>query len=143
MTPLRRTEQRLQHAAGLPAILDAAYDAFEDMLAAIRAHEDSAGGLFAAFMMAAASTADGRDAVGFAASLPPVTARTGPRRRRGGQAGESAGHVADAAASLSGLLAARLAEAGKSSPDPGDRAACADAIRCAETIHGLLGGSGP
>ena len=78
MTPLRRTEQRLRHAAGLPAILDAAYDAFEDMLLAVRAHEDPAGGLFAAFMMAAASTADGRDALGFAASLPPCHSQDRP-----------------------------------------------------------------
>ena len=85
MTPLRRTQQRLQHAAGLPAILDAAYDAFEDMLPAIRAHEDPAGGLFAAFMMAAASAADGRDAIGFAPSLPPGHSQDRPAADAGGQ----------------------------------------------------------
>jgi hypothetical protein len=66
MTTVPRTQQRLQHAAGLPTILDAAYDAFEDTLLAIRAHEDPASGLFTAFIMAAASAADSRDAVGFA-----------------------------------------------------------------------------
>ena len=30
---------RLEHATGLPAILDAAYDAFEDMLPAIEAQQ--------------------------------------------------------------------------------------------------------
>jgi hypothetical protein len=37
MTSITRTRQRLQHAAGLAAILDAAYDAFEDILRPARA----------------------------------------------------------------------------------------------------------
>jgi hypothetical protein len=142
MTPTPRTQQRLRDAAGLPAILDTAYDAFEDMLLAVRAHEDPAGGLFAAFMMAAAAAADGRDALGFAPSLPPCHSQDRPAGDDPARAGESAEASAAAAASLSRLLMARLAEARTSSSDPGDRAACADAIRCAETIHALLGGSG-
>jgi hypothetical protein len=143
MTPIASIQQRLQHAAGLPAILDAAYDAFEDMLQAIRAHEDPASGLFAAFMMAAASAADGRDAVGFAPSLPPYHGRDTPAAEDGAQAGESPERAADAVVSLSRLLSARLAEAWTSSSDPGDRAGCADAVRCAQSIHDLLRGSGP
>ena len=143
MTPIPRTQQRLRHTAGLPAILAAAYDAFEDMLLAVRAHEDPAGGLFAAFMMAAAAAADGRDAVGFAPSLPPCHSQDGPAGDDAAHAGESAENSAAAAASLSRLLMARLAEARRSSSDPADQAACADAIRCAKTIHDLLGRSGP
>jgi hypothetical protein len=143
MTPIPRTQQRLHRAAGLPAILDAAYEAFEDVLLAIRAHEDPASGLFAAFMMAAASAADGRDAVGFAPSLPPYHGTDWPERDGRARAEESAESTADAVVRLSHLLMARLAEAWKSSSDPDDRAACADAICCAETIHHLLGRSGP
>ncbi len=132
MTPtVPRAQQRLQHAAGLPAIFDAAYGAFEDMLSAIRAHQDPASGLFAAFTMAAASAADGRDAVGFAPSLPPPHGKDGPAGDESERAGQSAESAADAVAGLSRLLMTRLAEARKLSPDPGDRAACADAIRCA------------
>ena len=142
MTSIPRAQQRLQHAAGLAAILDAAYDAFENMLQAIRAHEDPASGLFAAFMMAAASAADGRDAILFAPSLPPGEGST-PTADDEGPAAKSAQNIADAAAGLSRLLAARLTEARTTAADPDDRAACADAVCCAESIHGLLGGSGP
>ena len=143
MTSIPRTQQRLQDAAGLAAILDAAYDAFEDMLQAIRAHEDPASGAFAAFIMAGASAADGRDAILFAPSLPPGQGNSTPAGDDEGPAGESAASIADAAAGLCRLLAARLTEAWETAADPGDRAACADAVCCAESIHGLLGGSGP
>jgi hypothetical protein len=142
MTCIPATLQRLQHAAGLAAILDAAYDAFEDMLQAIRSHEDQASGLFAAFLMAAASAADGRDAILFAPSLPPGQGST-PAAGDQGLAGESAASIADAAAGLSRVLAARLTEAWQTAADPGDRAACADAVCCAQSIHDLLGRSRP
>ena len=71
MTSLHRARARLEHAVGLTAVMDAAYDAFENLLAVIREHEDPANGLFAAFMFAAASAANGRDAILFAPSLPP------------------------------------------------------------------------
>src|ERR1035441_7044629 len=70
MTFLISARDRLERAAGLAAVLDAAYDAFESMRLAFRVHEDPASGLFGAFVMAAASAADGRDAVAFAPSLP-------------------------------------------------------------------------
>jgi hypothetical protein len=132
--------ERLQHATALPAVLDAAYGAFEQMLVAIRAHETPASGLFAAFVMSAASAADGRDAVAFAPSLP----RPGTQPPGGGEpAEENAEAVAESVAALSRLLAVRLAQAGASAPDPGDRAACADAAWCAESIYGLLHRGGP
>ena len=142
MTSIPRALQRLQDAAGLAAILDAAYDAFEDMLQAIRSHEDPASGLFAAFLMAAASAADGRDAILFAPSLPPAQGNSTPAGDQG-PAGESAASIAGAAAGLSRVLAARLTEARETAADPGDRAACADALCCAQSIAGLLAGSGP
>jgi hypothetical protein len=141
MTSIPGTLQRLQHAAGLAAVLDAAYDAFEDMLQAIRACEDPASGLFAAFMMAAASAADGRDAILFAPSLPPGRSSSTPAAGDEGSAGESASSMAGAAAGLSRVLAARLTEAWETAADPGDRAACADAVCCTQSIAGLLGGS--
>jgi hypothetical protein len=143
VTSIPRTLQRLQRAAGLAAILDAAYDAFEDVLQATRACEDPASGLFAAFVMAAASAADGRDAILFAPSLFPGQGNSTPAAGDQGSAGEDSASVAGAAAGLSRVLAARLTEACETASDPGDRAACADAICCAQSIHDLLGGSGP
>ena len=93
-------------------------------------------------MMAAASAADGRDAILFAPSLPPGEGGT-PTADDERPARDSAENIAAAAAGLSRLLAARLTEARKAAADPNDRAACADAVCCAETIRDLLGGSGP
>lgn len=142
MTCLRNASQRLDHAAGLAAIMDAAYDGFEDMLAVLRAYEDQAGSLFAAFMLAAAAAA-GRDAILFAPSLPPGQGRTQLASALAADPEASAGHAADAAAELGQLLAERLAGAGQAAADPADRAACADAARCAQEICGLLRRGGP
>lgn len=143
MSSILRTTQRLQHSAGLADVLDVAYDAFEDMLLAIRGREDPASGLFAAFMMAAASAADGRDAVAFAPSLPACRGTDAAAAEDEAQPGESAESITDAVAGLSRLLVTRLAQARESASDPDDRAACADAACCAENIYGLLHRSGP
>jgi hypothetical protein len=143
MSPVCGTWERLERATALTAVLDAAYDAFEQMLLAIRAHENPASGLFAAFVMTAASAADGRDAVAFAPSLPPRPDTQPPAGCNGERTGESAEAVAECVAALSRLLAVRLAQARASAPDPGDRAACADAAWCAEYIYSLLHRGGP
>ena len=57
-------------AANLPALLGAAYRAFEWALQALRGAEDQAGALLPAFVLAAAAAADGRDAVAAAGSFP-------------------------------------------------------------------------
>src|SRR5262245_56838255 len=62
---------RVEQADSLAALLDAAHDAFEDMLSVIRVHEDPEDGMFIPLVMVAASVADGRDAIAFAPSLPP------------------------------------------------------------------------
>jgi hypothetical protein len=94
-------------------------------------------------MMAGTSAADGRDAILFAPSLPPGQGSSTPVADDEWPPGESAASIADAAAGLCRLLTARLTEAWETAADPDDRAACADAVCCAESIHGLLGGSGP
>src|SRR5215831_15707812 len=70
MTRIAMARNRVEQADGLAAMLDSAHDAFEDMLSVIRAHEDPADGMFVPLVMAAASAADGRDAIVFAPSLP-------------------------------------------------------------------------
>jgi hypothetical protein len=69
-------EARLRKAADLGAVLAVAYEAFEGMLSLLRQHQDRTGELFAVFVMAAASAADGRDAVAAAPSLPRCRKRT-------------------------------------------------------------------
>src|SRR5450755_34651 len=79
MNDIAAVRAQLEQASDLPGILDAAYDAFEGMLPVIHGQEDRAGGGFAAFVMSAASAANGRDAVASAPSLPPAApSRTPP-----------------------------------------------------------------
>jgi len=89
--------------------------------------------------MAAASAADGRDAVLFAPSLPPH------RLQMAGieESYNTVEAVADAVADLSELLAARLEDAARIAPDPGDQAACLAAAQWAHDIHSLLTGDAP
>src|SRR6202043_3720301 len=72
MDPIEAARARLEQVAGLPAVLDAAYEAFEEMLRAIEDQQDPDGGAFAAFVMSGAAAANGRDALAAAPSLPPA-----------------------------------------------------------------------
>jgi len=127
-------------------VLDAAYEAFEAMLSAIHRVQDPASGLFAAFVMAAASAANGRNAVAPAPSLPrrPLLAvPAGQRPRPGQRPGERPERLAEVVAGLSHLVAGRLAQAAACAPDSGDRAACTHAARSARDICVLLGTGRP
>jgi hypothetical protein len=132
---------RLEQAAGLAAVLDAAYDAFESMRLAFRVHEDPASGLFGAFVMAAAAAADGRDAAAFAPSLPSRGRHGAAGNGEGSPAGDRAERITADAVSLSRLLVACLTRAAGSASDAGDRGACEQAARCAGEICDLLGGA--
>src|ERR1022692_1886990 len=129
MTSMTGVRQRLARASCLPELLDAAYDAFEQMLTVIRQHDDPASGLFVPMVMAAASAANGRDAVGWAPSLPR---RSLHPEQAGGNASRPQTAL-DAAAGVAGvceILAGRLAGAARQAADPRDRDACLDAARC-------------
>ena len=143
MTFLISARDRLEQAAGPAAVLDAAYDAFEGMRLAFRVHEDPASGLFAAFVMAAASAADGRDAVAFAPSMPPRRRHGAAETGQGPPGEDSSERFAGEAAGLSQVLEACLARAAGPASNPGDRSACEQAARCACEIYDLLGGAGP
>ena len=141
MDQIESARARLEHAAGLPAVLDAAYDAFEQMLPVIVDQQDRGGGAFAAFVMSGAAAANGRNAVAAAPSLPSAgpgdlaAAATRPARDLTTEA------AATILAGLGQLLSRRLAAAGELSADAGDRVACAEAFRHAASICLLLGGT--
>jgi hypothetical protein len=130
-------QQRLQEADGLAAVLDAAYAAFEGMVSVIHPVQDPASGLFAAFVMAAASAADGRNALALAPSLPGHPLLTVPAGQQP-WSGEPPERVAEVVAGLSHLVAERLTQAAASAPDTGDEAACRNAAQSARDICGLL-----
>ena len=128
MTRIDGAQQRLQQASDLAAILDAAYEAFDGMLSVIHLVQDPASGLFAAFVMAAASAANGRTALALAPSLPghPLTAVPSEQRP---SPGEPPQQVAEVVAGLIQLVAGHLARR--------------HAARSARDICGLLASSRP
>jgi hypothetical protein len=136
MRSLTTAADRFRAAHGLPATLDAAYDAFEQILTVIAAHEETAStGLAITFLFAATQAANGRDAMLFAPSLPPVAlhapAPAGEQRPLG------AHNIQATIAGLAGLLATGLGHTATAT-DGADRAACHDAAACATRIHYLL-----
>jgi hypothetical protein len=137
MDTITAARTRVEHATGLPAILDAAYDAFEAMLLAIEAQQDPDSAAFTAFVMSGAFAANSRDAIAAAPSLPAATQHVVTT------AGTSvtAQQAATALAGLSRLLVSRLNAAANLSADVGDRAACASAARDAAAICSLLEGA--
>jgi hypothetical protein len=141
MDRIAAVRARLEQANDLPGILDAAYAAFEGMLPVIHGQEDRAGGGFAAFVMSAASAANGRDAVAAAPSLVPAAPPGIPFTAGDLAAGASEEEAAAALALLSRLLARRLTDAAAWAPQAADRAACAVAARHACAIWSLLAGA--
>ena len=141
MNRLTKAHQRLQEAGDLAAVIAAAHEGFVAALTALRAREDPDSAWFGEFVMAAASAADGRDALLFAPSMPatlgPGTTVTDEQAAAG-----TAGSVAGDIAALCGLAAVRLARAAGQAADPGDQAACERAARCAQRICELLAGAG-
>ncbi len=116
-------------AENLPALLAAAYRAFECALQALRGAEDRAGPLLPAFVLAAAAAADGRDAVADARSFP------GPGSPLiGNMTSPAAADVADEVAGLSIALHTRLRDAAAQGGGP----ACAAAAARAARMHELL-----
>jgi hypothetical protein len=95
MSSISQHGQRVRAAAGLPQVLESAWQAFECVMAEAEAHEDPATPLFPAFVLAATAAANGRDAVLLAPSLPwpppGHPARRGTGRRAGGAGGGGAG----------------------------------------------------
>jgi hypothetical protein len=127
---------RVRSSSTLAELFEAGFDAFEVIRLVARACEDRAPNLFAAFMTAAATAVEGRNALNDAPSLPP--ARTGPPPAPTVSAETSADRIADELAALAALLAQRLAEARAHAAVAGDRAACQHATRAAAGIYRLL-----
>jgi hypothetical protein len=95
--------------------------------------------MFGAVVMAAASAADGRDAVLHAPSLPPHRLQAADAE----EGHDAAEPVTGMLAGLSELLAARLEGAASIAADPGDQAACLAAAQWARDIQSLLAGNAP
>jgi hypothetical protein len=136
MNELDACTARVRSTATLAELLDAGFDAFEVIRLVARACEDRAPELFAAFITAAGTAVEGRNALNGAPSLPP--ARAGPPPAPMVSAGAGADRIADELATLAVLLAHRLEEAREQVVLEGDRVACQHATRTAARIYRLL-----
>jgi hypothetical protein len=138
---------RVEQAAVLPEILDAAHDAFGAMLAVIGRYEDSDGDFFAALVMAAATAADGRDAVAAAPSLPAGAGSGRPAEpapdKGAAESSLRSGDVAAELVALSDAVALRLQLAAPVAVRAEDRAACRDGADYAREVSSLLAGTRP
>ena len=123
---------RVAQAAGAPAVLAAAYNAFELILQMLRGAEGRAGALLPAFAFAAAAAADGRDAVAQVPALPLLPELPGPP-----PAGLAPEEVADRAAALSRALEQHLTIATGAAGDA-YREACTGGAAAATRIRSLL-----
>jgi hypothetical protein len=138
MDQIESARVRLEQATGLPAVLDAAYEAFEEMLPALEEQQDRGGGTFAAFVMSGTAAANGRNALAAAPSLPPALSGDLAAVTAGPFSGRAAQDAAAILAQLSQLLSTRLTDASDLSADPDDKLACARAAHHAATICSLL-----
>jgi hypothetical protein len=141
MRRLTAAGDRFGQARDLAPVLDAACDAFEEILAVIGDYEDASDGLAVPFLLAATQAANGRDAVLFAPSLPARRLhqlRVGEESEQG-----SAQDITTAVTGLCQLLASGLAHTAATVANVADRAACQDAAHYAQAVHALLTGSGP
>jgi len=124
---------RVTGSTTIPDLLDASFDAFEVIRQMARACEDQVPELFAAFMVAATTAAEGRNALNDAPSLPP--ARSSPTPPLTVSLADDADNVADGLAELAALLAQRLHEPAALADD---RDACEWAAQAATGIHQIL-----
>jgi hypothetical protein len=141
MRRLTAAGDRFGQARDLAPVLDAACEAFEEILAVIGEYEDASGALVVPLLLAATQAANGRDAVLFAPSLPVRRLHqlgVGEEPERG-----SAQDVIAAVVGLCQQLATGLAHTAGTVANVADRAACRDAARHAQQICALLTGSGP
>ena len=142
MRRLTAAGDRFGQARHLAPELDAACDAFEEILAVIGDCEDADDALVVPLLLAATQAADGRDAVLFAPSLPARRLHqptgVGEELERG-----NAQDVIAAVTGLCQLLAFGLARTAAAVADGADRTACRDAARHARAVHALLTGNAP
>jgi hypothetical protein len=139
MDSLTLARERLERAAGLRDVLEAAHQAFQAMLPVIMAQQDRAGPAYCAFVMAGASAGHGRLALTAAPSLP--AAARALSFTASSEAVLAPAEAAAAVAHLSDLLVRQLTDAMPADRSGADRLGCIEAARHAGKISDLLSGA--
>ena len=129
--------ERLAAVGGLSDTLTVSWDCFELVQALADDRADQNPSMFAAFMFAAESAKEGKEAVGSAPSAPIMTGMSGDHLGRGP---DDPGELADRLAELASELSVTLVAAARKASDSGDRQACEQAARQASRIGELLVG---
>jgi hypothetical protein len=130
---------RLSAAGTVADTLAVAWDIFELVQTVANGCADRDPGVFAAFLFTAAAACEGRDAAGFAPSIPDVP---GISVDQPGWDAASTAEIAGQVAALMAVLGRRLELAAGQAADPGDRRACVHAARQAGQIRALLAPGG-
>jgi hypothetical protein len=140
MNPISLNSKRLAAVTDVPGMLDASYDAFEDIIAIARRHQEDDQTAFPAFVLVAGAAANGRDWIAEAPSLPPTS--PGRHVRDFSDEADLAQEVSLIAA-IASELATRLAVAAQRATKPEDRVCCENAAAEADAICALIGAASP
>jgi hypothetical protein len=132
---IKLIHQRLIDAGTLPAVLSAAWNAFELIRAAASAATGESPDLYAAFTFACGAAVSARNALASAPSMPlvPPAAAFAPPNPA-----PDVDEIADVLTALASALSIRLRESADLATDPADRTACQNAVREAGQITALL-----
>ena len=135
MNQIELLRQRLLDADGMPSALAASWEVFELVRTVTNANADRSADMYPAFTFARGAAVSGRNAIGFAPSMPAGEAVLfdGPVPLTG-----DVYEVADALADLASALGARLREAAGLAANARDRTACENAAQDADRINELL-----
>lgn len=135
MTTLDAMKAQIEDAQGIADTLGACWDAFELIQQVAKKYADPDSDLFYAFLSAMTAACEGRDAVGFAPSMPsgPAIAPVHPGEVEPDKA-------ADLVARLASQVSGKLAAAAMLPCTPEDRQAFQHAAVAAAEIRDLLSG---
>jgi hypothetical protein len=132
---IKLARQHLADADDVPAVLAASWELFELIAAIASAGAVECPDMYPAFTFANGAAVNGRNALAFAPSLPPLprgAAQDPPK-----PAGEVY-QTADALAGLASALSIRLRETAELATATADRSACENAASDADRITQLL-----
>jgi len=132
---IKLAHQHLADADDVPAVLAASWELFELIAAIASASAVECPDMYPAFTFASGAAVNGRNALAFAPSLPPLprgAAQDPPKPAR------EVYQTADALAGLASALSIRLRESAGLAAADGDRSACENAAGQAERIAWFL-----
>ena len=135
MNQIKLAHQHLADASGVPAVLAASWELFELIAAIASASAVECPDMYPAFTFASGAAVNGRNALAFAPSLPPLSrgAAHDPPKPVG-----EVYQTADDLAGLASALSIRLRETARFAAATADRSACENAASDADRITKLL-----